>query len=198
MAVGSFFAMKELEKIVVVVPKSEHGRAAAALEPMYPCDRIEFSEGGRRRQESVYMGLQRLTRYRPRYVLIHDAARPWVSKSVIRRVLDALPTHGACAPVIPAADALKHINEQGFITSHLNRATTLAVQTPQGFSFNEILEAHLKAANDGIPYIDDTEIFNRYIGNVYTVVGEPENRKITFPHDLPGFSIPVREGEQSR
>jgi 2-C-methyl-D-erythritol 4-phosphate cytidylyltransferase len=187
--VDPFLSIEEIEKIVIVVSKREQNRAIEALGPLYDPQLIEFTEGGTRRQESVYRGLNHLAVYKPVYVLIHDAARPWIGTALIRNVLQALPEHKACVPVIPASDALKRVNGTGYIDSHLKRSATMAAQTPQGFLFEDILRAHSMAAHDGNPYIDDTEVFNTYIGKVFTVSGDPANRKITFPHDLAATEV---------
>ncbi len=149
-----------------------------------------FCEGGAERQESVYLGLKYLAKECPDllengYVLIHDGARPWVNTSLITRVAEGCIIHQACAPVTVSVDAMKQVNGNGIITGHLPRKETFSVQTPQGFSFGEIIAAHARAEADGRHYIDDTEIFSRYEGDVYTVEGCPDNRKITYPGDLP-------------
>ncbi|MDC7127098.1 MAG: IspD/TarI family cytidylyltransferase [Spirochaetales bacterium] len=148
-----------------------------------------FCEGGTERQHSVRLGLQKLSTDIPELnnngiVLIHDGARPWLTKELIRNVSEGVINHGACAPAIPSVDAMKELNENGIISRHLNRATTIGIQTPQGFTFKEILEAHNKAETDNVKYIDDTEIFSTYSGHVYTVPGDIKNKKITYNEDL--------------
>ena len=148
-----------------------------------------FCPGGSERQQSVRNGLRFLANQAPELlesgiVLIHDGARPWVSPGIISNVIEGCAQHQACAPVVPSVDAMKEINEDGIITGHLPRKQTVGVQTPQGFAFNEILAAHDRAADDGRTYIDDTEIFSRYEGDVYSVPGSSENRKITYAGDL--------------
>ena len=120
----------------------------------------------------------------PTHVLIHDGARPWVSRETIVNVLSAAVEHGAAAPVVPAVNALKVVDDKGVLKEHLSRESVYGVQTPQGFQFDEILSAHREAAADTVHYIDDTEIYSRYCGEVYAVPGNPENRKITYSHDL--------------
>ncbi|MDL2230018.1 2-C-methyl-D-erythritol 4-phosphate cytidylyltransferase, partial [Treponema sp. OttesenSCG-928-L16] len=82
----------------------------------------------------------------------------------------------------------KEIDEKGFVIRHLRRSFITAAQTPQGFAFPEILEAHEKAAGqeelNGREYTDDAEVWGEFIGPVFTIPGETENRKITFPEDL--------------
>ncbi len=151
--------------------------------------RMEYCNGGAERQESVFLGLGFIADNFPEMnssgiVLIHDGARPWASPQLINAVAEGSVQHGGCAPVSPSIDAMKHISDDGVITAHLPRRQTVSVQTPQGFTFSDILAAHKKAAADGRSYIDDTEIYSRYIGAVYTVAGEASNKKITYAHDL--------------
>lgn len=148
-----------------------------------------FCDGGAERQQSVHLGLKCLADNCPElvnngFVLIHDGARPWANSSLITAVAEGSLKHRACAPITSSIDAMKEINESGIITGHLPRKETVSVQTPQGFAFNEILNAHERAASDSRFYIDDTEIFSRYEGDVYTVAGSMANRKITYEADL--------------
>ena len=179
---------------VITCKPGTHDRVREALSDI--SDKLEslekpllFCDGGAERQESVYLGLQCLAGSLPELtdngiVLIHDGARPWIEPELIQRIVDVCRKHSACAPVVPSVDAMKEINEQGIITGHHPRKETVSVQTPQGFSFNEILTAHSRAAADGRRYIDDTEIFSRYEGDVYTVEGNTNNRKITYSTDF--------------
>lgn len=157
---------------------------------------IILCNGGADRQESVCLGLERLLCDVPEmntdaYVLIHDGARPWVTPRLIQAVLEGSFQNRACAPVIPAVDAMKTINEKGIIQKHLKRSKTFGIQTPQGFLFRDIFYAHKLARNDGETYIDDTEIFNRYCKEVFTVMGDVENKKITYKNDIPNSKTGV-------
>jgi 2-C-methyl-D-erythritol 4-phosphate cytidylyltransferase len=183
-SVTPFLKIDTIERICIVMAKGEEEAISRALADLTKSPKVRFAEGGKTRQDSVYAGLQELADETPDIVLIHDAARPWVTEYIIESVLEAVDKFGACAPVINATDALKIVNSEGFITGHLLRSETVAAQTPQGFRFASILEAHQKASTDGIPYIDDTEIYSTYIGKVFTVAGDPVNRKITYIHDI--------------
>jgi 2-C-methyl-D-erythritol 4-phosphate cytidylyltransferase/2-C-methyl-D-erythritol 4-phosphate cytidylyltransferase/2-C-methyl-D-erythritol 2,4-cyclodiphosphate synthase len=157
---------------------------------------LRFAEGGASRQESVMNGLkeaERILKQTDRaqpseaiddIVLIHDGARPWVSGKMIADVIANVRAHGAAVPGTPSVDTQKEIDDTGKIIRHLDRSRIVSVQTPQGFFFGELLEAHRKAALDGRTYTDDTEIWGRYAGDVYVCPGERENRKITWPGDL--------------
>ena len=179
----------EVEKMLAVLKPQLDNLST----PLLLCD------GGAERQQSVRLGLKELAENCPEirdngYVLIHDGARPWAAPELIKKVAAGSVLHQACAPVIQSIDAMKEVNSDGIITGHLPRKETVSVQTPQGFAFNEILAAHDRAAADGRLYIDDTEIFSRYEGDVYTVEGSTANRKITYAEDL-DLSISLNDSE---
>ena len=146
-----------------------------------------FATGGKTRQESVYNGLKKLLELSgkaPDLVLIHDGARPWVTEKIIRNVIEKTDIAGAAVPAIPAVDTQKEVDEHGKITQHLKRKYVYAVQTPQAFEFERLLQAHEKARCDGLEYTDDTEIWGAYCGDVYISEGDIQNKKITFQSDL--------------
>jgi len=186
-----------LAMITVPADGEELAREVLAQDPRiaeaartYNCN-IFFTEGGASRQDSVRRGLESLllrtgsSRITPSTVLIHDGARPWVPADLIERVLSATVTHGAAVPTIETVDTQKEVDQNGKIVRHLDRSRVFAVQTPQGFRFTELLEAHRKAAGDGKTYTDDTEIWGAYAGEVFSCAGDRANRKITFQGDLP-------------
>jgi 2-C-methyl-D-erythritol 4-phosphate cytidylyltransferase len=92
--------------------------------------------------------------------------------------------HGAAVPAIAAVDTQKETDASGRIVRHLDRSRVVAVQTPQGFRFSDLLDAHRRASGDGVAYTDDTEIWGRYVGDVYVCTGDRDNKKITFQEDL--------------
>ncbi len=121
----------------------------------------------------------------PDIVLIHDGARPWVSEKLIKEVINATVKHEACIPVIEQPDTPKLVGNSGFIIKHLKRNRILGAQTPQGFSYDKIFRAHQIASKRGkYNFADDSEIFNLYFHPVYTIPGERNNKKITYPEDL--------------
>ena len=144
---------------------------------------LQIVEGSDTRQKSVYNGLLAVTG-NPDIVLIHDGARPFVSREVIMEALEAAVEFGASVPGMTPTDTQKEIDAQGFITRHLMRSSLTAVQTPQCFRFKELLEAHSKAAADNHEYTDDTEIWGAYCGRVRVTKGDVNNIKITYPSDL--------------
>ncbi len=190
----AFASSRLFRYICMVVPPSGIEEARRIMGPLAAELEVTFAEGGATRQQSVLQGLRALEPAAPDYVLIHDGARPWVSVECIAGILEATAERGACAPAVVPPDAIKRIAGDGVITEHFSRNNTLGIQTPQGFSFPEILLAHEKAAADGETYIDDTEIFSRYIHPVYTLPGESANRKITYLHDINAGVFRIGQG----
>jgi 2-C-methyl-D-erythritol 4-phosphate cytidylyltransferase len=190
--VRSFSAVKEISHIVIPVPNDPlNGKEAAVKNiPAYLLNnptgpKIYFVKGGETRQESVYEALSILEPYHPAYVLIHDGARPWADADLINRVISGMIKHKAVLPVMPLIETPKEIDEHGFVARHLKRSTIMSAQTPQGFSFAEILAAHKKAAaQNKTEYTDDAEIWAEFVGSVAVVAGSVQNKKITFPEDL--------------
>lgn len=197
-AVSAFVPL--VETVVVAVPAdAETGEAGArrALPPELLSGgktRIRFVPGGNTRRASVHHALSLLTACPPRYVLIHDGARPWISPVLIKRVIEAVRKYSAVIPLLPLTETPKETDSPFeaagpvFIKRHLRRSNTGAAQTPQAFAFPEILSAHERAAGyerDGnAEYTDDAEVWGAFIGPVAVIPGSPENRKITFPEDL--------------
>ena len=172
----------EISNLIVTIPKNGVSIAEKAVAPFV----VEFVEGGESRQRSVMNALEQIKKSSnsPEYVLIHDGARPFVSQVLISDVLFNSQKYEAAVPGITPTDTIKGIDENGFIITHLVRKNLTAVQTPQGFVFEKLYEAHKKAAQDKQDYTDDSEIWGKYCGPVKLVAGEVKNIKITYPGDL--------------
>ncbi len=135
--------------------------------------------GGRDRQESVYLGLKALKNAAPERVLIHDAARPFVSQSLIERVL-AGPAYAGIVPARRVTDTLKQTADNEVLRTQ-DRETLVSVQTPQGFPYGALLAAHERAERG---MTDDAAVMEAAGEPVSWVEGEIENVKITTPDDL--------------
>ncbi|MBQ0050626.1 MAG: 2-C-methyl-D-erythritol 4-phosphate cytidylyltransferase [Treponema sp.] len=155
-----------------------------------------FVPGGETRQKSVFEALQKINAELPEdenpVVFIHDGARPFVKSETISLTERAAQEFGAAAPGLRPIDTQKEIDENGFIKRHLERANLIAIQTPQAFKIQHILEAHSEAAEFTKEFTDDTEIWDEYatkhknlkLSHVKIVMGDPENKKITYQNDL--------------
>jgi len=144
--------------------------------------------GGKTRQQSVLNGLEALARREmgaPSVVMIHDAARPFVTADLISRLLDALGMHEGVIPALPVVDTIKQVDDEGIITATIPRRTLRAAQTPQVFYLAPILAAHRSALQDGATELtDDAAVAERAGFEVAAILGEERNRKITTPGDL--------------
>lgn len=167
---------------VVVVPRAMKDQVQLQL------NRLDFpfvpyvAAGGDRRQDSVESGLGFLST-QIRSVLVHDAARPFVSEELIRRVLEGTLRYGACVPVVPVGDTVKVI-EQDFILKTLDRASLGLSQTPQGFERELLEEAFSEGSRLDLRATDESSLVEQLGYKVHVVAGERRNVKITWQSDL--------------
>jgi 2-C-methyl-D-erythritol 4-phosphate cytidylyltransferase/2-C-methyl-D-erythritol 2,4-cyclodiphosphate synthase len=143
------------------------------------------TSGGATRQASVHAGLEALAAEKPDIVLIHDAARPFVSPGVISRAIDAAGRTGAAIPTIPVTDTIKQVCDAGNVEATPDRARLRIAQTPQAFRFDVILDAHRRAAREGRSDFTDDAALAEWAGlTVATFEGDPANMKLTTPEDF--------------
>ncbi len=178
-----------VEPVVVVIPD---GADALATECLDGLDGISFVTGADTRQGSVLRGLEELADDAPDNVLIHDAARPFLSAQVLERLIAALIEHPAAIPVLPVVDSLLH-DAGGFMGEPADRDALRRVQTPQAFHFATILEAH--RAWQGTPDAGDDAQVARAAGiQVAMVEGDEALHKLTFAEDFKMDAPPIRIG----
>jgi 2-C-methyl-D-erythritol 4-phosphate cytidylyltransferase/2-C-methyl-D-erythritol 2,4-cyclodiphosphate synthase len=140
--------------------------------------------GGATRQESGRLGLESLTDAPPHNVLIHDAARPFVSASIVDAVLAGLERHDGAIPAMPVTETLKRA-PSGLIAGTVDREGLWSAQTPQGFRYALIREAHHRAAAAGLDHFTDDAAVAEWAGiKVAVVPGERANIKLTTSEDL--------------
>jgi 2-C-methyl-D-erythritol 4-phosphate cytidylyltransferase/2-C-methyl-D-erythritol 2,4-cyclodiphosphate synthase len=143
------------------------------------------ADGGATRQASVRAGLEALVSQSPDIVLIHDAARPFVTAAVISRAIDAASLTGAAVPAIAVTDTIKLIGDAGHVEATPERARLRIAQTPQSFGFEVILDAHRRAAREGRDDFTDDAALAEWAGlTVATFEGDPANMKLTTPEDF--------------
>jgi len=135
--------------------------------------------GGARRRDSVQAGLAALAPS-TRFVLVHDAARPLVSAGLVDRVARAAMRGVSVVPAIPVTDTIKRVVD-GRVVSTPDRATLVAVQTPQGFPVGLLARALAASGRDAT---DEAGLVEGLGEEVVTVAGEPGNIKITTPLDM--------------
>ena len=138
--------------------------------------------GAPTRQGSVLAGLEALVPLSPDLVLIQDAARPLVDDEVISGVIAALGD--AALPVIPVTDTIKRSEDGRTASGTEDRRKLYAAQTPQGFAFTSIIEAHRRAASEPNEFTDDAAIAEWAGMTVALTKGSPRNIKLTHPEDF--------------
>ena len=189
-SVYSFAANKNISRIVIVTREDgiEHMEKSIEsklleLDISNPDKKISVIAGGATRQESVYKGLQHLEKNPPEYVLIHDAARPFITSEQIDLISNELIEYGAALLATPVTDTLKKV-ENNRITKTIDRADLFSAQTPQGGRFEWLLKGHQKAHKSGISVTDDASILESENHPVRVVRGNKTNIKITVKEDL--------------
>jgi 2-C-methyl-D-erythritol 4-phosphate cytidylyltransferase/2-C-methyl-D-erythritol 2,4-cyclodiphosphate synthase len=178
-------------------PFCRHPQVAAVQPVLNPDDIAMFNEavrdlkhelptnGGATRQASVHAGLEALAGQKPDVVLIHDAARPFVSAALISRAIKAASATGAAVPAIQVADTIKLVDGAGNVEATPERARLRIAQTPQAFRFDVILDAHRRAAREGRNDFTDDAALAEWAGlTVATFEGDPANMKLTTPEDF--------------
>lgn len=193
--VEAFAAHPQVSTVVVVIHPDDrklYDDAVSGLEVAEPV------HGGATRQESVANGLEALAEAGVDHVLIQDGARPFTDEATIARVIDALAHHDGAIAALPVSDTVKrarvaHENAHmvgeplPVIAETVPREGLWRAQTPQGFRFSGILQAHRKAAGQDLT--DDAAVAEASGLEVALVLGSPDNIKITTPV---GFEIAER------
>lgn len=163
--------------VVVVIPAGEHGRAAEALAGLSNWRAVT---GGAERADSVRAGLNAADPALP--VLVHDAARPLVSRGLIDGLMAAVTETDAAAPALAVADTLKAASE-GRVTATVDRSGLWRAQTPQAFAPGVLQQAYDRWTGAYSP-TDDLAVVEAAGGAVRLVPGDPRLMKLTFPEDF--------------
>ena len=184
----AFAALPEVQELIVVTGRDEVEPLRRLLANRTVLGSAEDSksikvvEGGSERQYSVWNGLK-ASSAESDVVLVHDAARPLVSRATIEAVIEAARQYGAAIAAVPEKNTVKVV-EDGCVTATPDRAKLWAVQTPQGFSRSLLVAANEKAEADGFLGTDDASLVERYGAKVHVVMDSYENIKVTTPEDL--------------
>jgi 2-C-methyl-D-erythritol 4-phosphate cytidylyltransferase/2-C-methyl-D-erythritol 2,4-cyclodiphosphate synthase len=146
--------------------------------------------GAEFRQGSVRAGVEALGSHAPEVVLVHDAARPFVSDALITRAIAAGRSTRAAVPVIAVTDTIKAVDPNGIITGTIDRIPLRLVQTPQAFAFSSLLDAHRRALTAGRESFTDDAGLAEWAGlKVSTFDGEASNVKLTTDEDFKRMEV---------
>ena len=179
---------KNIFDIIVIVCDSEMKKKHLVnTKKKFFWHKIYFTHSGINRQDSSKKGIFFLNKFKPKKVLIHDAARPLVNNSLIKKLVNKLDTYNACAPYIIQHDYVKY-KKRDF---GLNNDLLIHIQTPQAFSYKYILNAHTKMKN--INAKDDTILTEKIGIKTKLIKGSKKNIKITYKEDLEIFNLLKRK-----
>lgn len=143
--------------------------------------KITFVTGGAERQHSVYNAVKKING--DGIVLVHDAARPFIQKTLIKQLVESAEYNGASVVAVPVKDTIKKV-KNGMVIETVERSSLWAVQTPQAFRVSLLLKAHQIAEKAGFLGTDDASLVE-YIGEKVAIVeGDYNNIKLTTPEDL--------------
>ena len=177
MSVSNFINDFDCKQIVLVVNPIEK----KLFEDLDMSDKIEFVEGGKSRQESVYNGLQVVSED---FVMIHDGARPFISDEIIEKVKLGLNDYDACVVMVKSIDTVKVV-EDGIVAYTPKRETLYNAQTPQAFKTGLIINCYKYLIKQNLSVTDDAQAVEIMSDEeIFVIEGDYSNIKITTAEDL--------------
>lgn len=178
------FALTRVRHITVVASPAD---LEAIKEIVAPYDDITIALGGDTRAQSVYNGLKA---YACDIAVIHDGARPFVTKEIIERAIDSAIKYGSGIAAVPSVDTVKQVDGNGHAHS-MPRSALYNAQTPQAFRYTEILDAYARAQGT---FTDDAEVYENAGYTPRLTDGGYDNIKVTTPNDFYGMPKSCRIG----
>jgi 2-C-methyl-D-erythritol 4-phosphate cytidylyltransferase/2-C-methyl-D-erythritol 2,4-cyclodiphosphate synthase len=180
----AFLGHPRISEVIVALPDGMKALALMDIDPA-SLQALRVVAGGERRQDSVANAFDRVDASSD-VVLIHDAARPFVTAGLIARTIDAAMTHGAAIAALQSRDTVKRVEHQpdgAVIVDTIPRESVYLAQTPQGFR-REVLAAAVAVGRSGVEATDEAALAERAGHKVHVVDGDPGNVKITTAEDL--------------
>lgn len=179
------FEDSEVDDIFVVVGKGEEEFCSQHIIEKYGFRKVrKVITGGKERYDSVNEGLKAAENCS--YVLIHDGARPCITKELINDTIEQVKEKQACVVGVPVKDTIKVVNEEGKIVDTPDRSQLMITQTPQAFEYSLICDAYAKLyIQKEICVTDDAMVVETMLKkDVFMIPGIYENIKVTTPEDL--------------
>ena len=176
--VECFSKINKINEIIVVCKESD----LDAFEEVLGDYDITYCFGGDTRQQSVINAVETIDECD--YIIIHDGARPLVTEKEILDTLANAQKNGASAVGVPVKDTIKVVNDDMQIVDTPDRSTLVSIRTPQIFDFRLYLSALELAKKQNKDYTDDSQLVENYGKNVWAVIGDYGNIKITTPEDI--------------
>ena len=173
-----------VDTIFVIVDEMDFDACRSVVIEPYGFQKVAgIVPGGGTRQDSVFNGLKVLPEDTD-FVVVHDGVRPFVTAEMIFTCLEAATDWGAAIAAVPVKDTIKITDRDGFVVETPDRSELWAIQTPQVFRKDLLIEAHRNAQQKGIQLTDDAALVEQLGLKVKCVMGSYRNLKITTPEDL--------------
>lgn len=182
---GVFESCAAVGDVVLVVPEPEIENCKKGILEKFGFSKVsKVVAGGKRRQDSVRLGLEACAEGCD-IVVVHDGVRPLVRADLIERAVMGALRHGAVIAALPAKETIKEVDRLGMVRKTLDRSLLWLVQTPQAFRVRDLVEAHRIAVREEWEEMtDDSLLVERMGWEVAVIEGDEENIKVTTPHDL--------------
>jgi len=181
-------------EIILVIRPGAQTEMEAVISPLRDRGNIRLVDGGAQRQDSVQAGLAAVSDSSD-FVMVHDAARPFVTKELIDSVLAAAKLSDAAVCGAPCSDTLKEVGEDGLVIQTMDRSKLWTVQTPQIFRTKLLRDCYQAALKDGAIFTDDTAVVEKMGHPVRIVLYHGINLKVTTPADWGMAEALLRAGE---
>lgn len=181
--ISTFNDLDSIKNIIVVAKKDNILKMQQLCEKFKLNKVTDIVEGGSCRQQSVANGMKMCDKNTD-YVLVHDGARPLVTKSCIERVIKGAIEYSAVTCAVKLKDTVKVTESDGLVTKTPDRNKLVSVQTPQGFCFDLYSKAIESNKNNLDKFTDDCSVVESFGYPVYVVEGDYNNIKITTSEDL--------------
>ncbi len=170
------------DEIVLVIRPGSKSEMEATIAPLRDQGKIRLVDGGAQRQDSVQAGLNAVSDS-SEFVMVHDAARPFVTKELVESVLAAAKLSDAAVCGAPCSDSIKEVAEDGLVVRSVDRSNLWSVQTPQIFRTKLLRDAYQAALKTGLIFTDDTAVVEKMGHPVRIVLYHGINLKVTTPAD---------------
>lgn len=182
--IGIFDRSTIVDTIFVIVGETDFDACRSVVIEPYGFRKVGgLVPGGGTRQDSVFNGLKVLP-HDTDFVIVHDGVRPFVTDEIIFTCLEAAADCGAAVAAVPVKDTIKITDRDEFVVDTPDRSQLWAVQTPQVFRRDVLVEAHQHARREQIQLTDDAALVEQLGLKVKCVMGSYSNLKITTPEDL--------------
>ena len=177
-----------IDEVILVTGEGQADYCKQEIVDRYQFRKVKkIIQGGKERYDSVYQALCHTEK--ADYVLIHDGARPFITKELIEITAQQVVADKACIVGVQVKETIKVVNQEGYIISTPNRNMLWTAQTPQAFEYSSIQHAYDCFCQDsnkaGLAITDDAMVYETYIKKPVTMIsGDYRNIKITTPEDL--------------